>query len=272
VAKVCLLSGDTCQVPFQAGTAVKDFRDAVAASFKISTKLRIVFQGEALAVSESNGGVLCMGPYLTNLFHDQMHRDGKACTMGDHKIHDGASLQAVIVVYEVAESVKHLVFDLHWVYPASGQDFLDGSCLVYAGNKMLQVFDYDHNFGISGVTHSGDVPDDNKRGCVQRIDVDTEKLQPNVDRLVFVLSAWKSATIEHFRSPSVTIYDTSPEKELATYNITRAGKSQAVIMCCLKKNPEGSWTVLGAETFCSGNAKNYRGIQEAVVGCFKSGI
>jgi stress response protein SCP2 len=192
--------------------------------------------------------------------------------MGDHHIPDGASLQAVVVVCDVADAIKHLVFDLRWIYPTTGKDYLDGSCLLYAGNKMVAMFDYNHRSGIAGVTHSGDAPDSDGRGCAHRIDVYTELLQADVDRLVFVLSAWNSPTIELFRSPAVNIYDSSPDKQLVNYNITRAGKSQAVIMCCLKKNPDGSWTVLGVEKFCSGNAKNYSPVQEAIATCFQSGF
>ncbi|PKY49416.1 hypothetical protein RhiirA4_465397 [Rhizophagus irregularis] len=46
------------------------------------------------------------------------------CTLQDYKIEPGSHIQLIIVLY--ARSIKSLIFDLFWGYPANGtQDFLD---------------------------------------------------------------------------------------------------------------------------------------------------
>ena len=56
-------------------------------------------------------------------------------TLQDYNIGPGSHIQLIVVLYSItrAESIKNLTFDLFWGYPASGKDYLDGSCLVYKG-------------------------------------------------------------------------------------------------------------------------------------------
>jgi hypothetical protein len=58
------------------------------------------------------------------------------CTLQDYKIEPGSHIQLIVVLYSItrAESIKSLIFDLFWGYPANGnRDYLDGSCLLYKG-------------------------------------------------------------------------------------------------------------------------------------------
>ena len=55
-------------------------------------------------------------------------------TLQDYNIGPGSHIQLIVV-----DRGDHgligpvLIFDLFWGYPASGKDYLDGSCLVYKG-------------------------------------------------------------------------------------------------------------------------------------------
>lgn len=65
-----------------------------------------------------------------------------------------------------AEALKSLVFDLHWGYPANGsQDYLDGSCLLYAGDTFWRKYDYASVYypSFPHMQHSGDKMDNAKK-------------------------------------------------------------------------------------------------------------
>merc|ERR1711988_1449299 len=79
-----------------------------------------------------------------------------------------------IAVEANARALNEVLLSLGWTNPSSGKDYLDGSCLVYAGDELLEVVDYrgpqslhpgkSRTYGWSAgkgpqasIVHSGDV-------------------------------------------------------------------------------------------------------------------
>ncbi|GBB88270.1 hypothetical protein RclHR1_14800005 [Rhizophagus clarus] len=139
----------------------------------------------------------------------------------DYKIEPGSHIQLIIVRYSItrAESINGFTFDLNWGYPASGRDYLDGSCLLYKGDVFFRKYDYATQFypSFPYMKHSGNLMDNkNKRGH-QHIEAKLDQLPPDVTQLYFVLSTFKSPTIGHFRNPSFKMINvTQPDKPLCT--------------------------------------------------------
>jgi len=160
-------------------------------------------------------------------------------------------------------AITNIVFDLNWGFPDSGQDYLDGSCLVYSANTFCQVFDYAHIFSADkAITHSGDVITGTTGH--HKICIDLSKVGPTIDRIFFTLSAWNSPTISYYKNPTVSLFDQlNPTKELSQFVISTANSYQAVIMCALVRTNKG-WIVYRLGVGCSGNAKNYLAIQSAI--------
>ncbi|CAG8677425.1 10665_t:CDS:2, partial [Acaulospora morrowiae] len=194
----------------------------------------------------------------------------RGANLSDYKIGVGSHIQLIVVLYNItrAESIKNLTFDLYWGYPANGaQDYLDGSCLLYAGDTFWRKYDYASVYypSFPHMKHSGDEMDHaNKRGH-QRIVAKLDQLPPEVTQLYFVLSSWKSPTIGHFRTPTFRLYDESqPDKELCTYTIQQAANSQAVIMCCVSRAGQGMWQVIQIGRLSAGNANDYDPIEISI--------
>ncbi len=167
--------------------------------------------------------------------------------LGDYSLTTNAHIQLIILLYAIPEgsSIKTLVFDLFWgypiklirdyleIYPATGPDFLDGTCVIYSGASTVDMVDYSHKSAVSGlVTHSGDVMDESNRIGHHTIIVQLEQLPNHINQLFFILSAYNSPTIGYFPNPSVKLFDQAkPTIELCGYAITTTPKSQAAIMC-----------------------------------------
>ncbi|RHZ47753.1 hypothetical protein Glove_568g14 [Diversispora epigaea] len=194
-------------------------------------------------------------------------------TLADYKIGPGCHIQLIVVLYNItrAEALKSLVFDLHWGYPANGsQDYLDGSCLLYAGDTFWRKYDYASVYypSFPHMKHSGDMMDNAKKEGHQRITAKLDQLPQEVTQLYFVLSSWKSPTIGHFKTPSFKLYDEAqPDKELCTYTIQQAANSQAVILCCVSRAGEGMWQVIQVGKFSAGNANDYDPIEISIGEC-----
>lgn len=195
----------------------------------------------------------------------------KMATLQDYGVQPFSTLHLIVVLYEISESLDHVIFDLFWGYPASGCDFLDASALIYSGSSFQTVVDF-RQCGFTGVTHSGDVMDDAKRLGHHTIDVKLKSLPSSVDKLFFTLSAWSSPNISKYKNPSLRFFDAKePNKQLCSDRMDHAAYSQAIIMCSLCKINH-SWKVFSLRTLSAGNANNYSQLQQKISGIIAQGL
>ncbi|CAG8498937.1 11852_t:CDS:2 [Cetraspora pellucida] len=190
-------------------------------------------------------------------------------TLTNYGIRANSHIQLMVVLYSISkkDSLKNLVFDLYWGYPASGVDFLDGTCLIYEGDKLWKKYDYKNKFhsDISYIWHSGDVLDKKNAIGHQKIKAKLNQLPPSVTQLYLILSSYSSPTIEHFRKPSFKLYDEArPNNQLCEYKICKAKKSQAVIMCLINRSFNGKWKVIEVGRLSQGTVRDYRPIMENI--------
>ncbi|CAG8492944.1 4733_t:CDS:2 [Cetraspora pellucida] len=78
-------------------------------------------------------------------------------------VREGSHVQLIVVLYSITKevSISNLSFDLHWGFPRTGLDYLDGTCLIYTGNELWKKYDYASPFDscIPYIRHSGDIID-----------------------------------------------------------------------------------------------------------------
>ncbi|RHZ77527.1 hypothetical protein Glove_177g11 [Diversispora epigaea] len=192
-------------------------------------------------------------------------------TLADYKIGPGCHIQLIVAHYNRCCNLKVCIFDLHWTYPANGpQDFLDGSCLLYAGDTFLRKYDSASVYypSFPHMKHSGEIIDNAKKEGHQRITAKLDQFPQEVTQLYFVLSSRKSLSIGHFRALGFKLYDEAQlDKELCTYTIQQASNSQAVILCCVSRTGEGMWQVIQVGKLSSGNANDYDPIKISIDEC-----
>ncbi|GBB96373.1 hypothetical protein RclHR1_02740004 [Rhizophagus clarus] len=198
--------------------------------------------------------------------------EGTKNKLSEYSIAPEGHIQLMVLLYSISKelSINALTFDLYWGYPSNGRDFLDGTCMLYAGQQLVRTFDWSKkNFNdIPNVSHSGDIMDHvNKRGhhCIT---ANLALMPSNVTRLYFILSAYNSPNIGCFPNPSFKMYDPSdPDVQLCSYTIQSAADSQAVIMCVVEKNErdeKGNWNIFEIGRLSDGNAKYYQPIMETI--------
>ena len=103
-------------------------------------------------------------------------------------------------------------------YPSNSTDYLDASCLLFAGSSFVSVVDYKSK-AASGIVHSGDLMDNYKRIGHHIIDVNLAGINLNITSCFFTLAAWNSPTIQYFPNPSLKMFDkTNPDKQLCNYS------------------------------------------------------
>lgn len=204
------------------------------------------------------------------------NKNGKPLSIAESQLPPGSMVQCMRLMYAIGRNsgLNKVVFDLGWGYPATGRDYLDGSCMVYNKQKLLFPIDYS-NWKVSStgedLYHSGDIMNHTNRTGKHTINLSLKNLPLHITHLFFVLSAYKCNDISLFPNPTVSLCKKWDPRPLCEYSVTSAGKSQAVIMCCLSRNDEGGWTVLAIGKPSSGNVKVYAGIQETIAGLFASG-
>ena len=148
--------------------------------------------------------------------------------------------------------------------------YLDATCLMYAGKRLVSTVDYSNTSDQSGaVIHSGDVI---SRGSgTHTINLDLRRIDPTVTACAFVLSAWANATLIDVKSALVTFRDAndSPDASpLCTYDLDAHDKiphSKSIIMCKLyRADPSKGWHILTIGDSHCRSADNYGPIYEAV--------
>ncbi|CAG8512016.1 28920_t:CDS:2, partial [Dentiscutata erythropus] len=191
-------------------------------------------------------------------------------TLTSYGICANSHIQLIVLLYSISkgQAVKNLVFDLHWGYPDKGIDYLDGTCLIYKGNILWKVYDYNHRIhhGIPYISHSGDIMNRKKAIGHHTITAKLDNLPNDVTQIYLILSSWSSPTISHFRNQSFKLYDkANPFKQLCKYDLNEAGNSQAVIMCLINRSLNGCWNVIEIGKLSKGTARDYSPIMENIV-------
>jgi len=182
-------------------------------------------------------------------------------------VKNGATIQLLIVMLDGSELAKlsAVNFDLSWGYPLLGRDYLDGSCLAFAGKTLVGTADYANRSSVDGLRHSGDMIDDRLRLGHHVITVDLTKLPAHVTHLYFTLSAFSTTRMGDFPTSSVRVFQPSDSsKELSGYVLPPNCNYRAVVMCCLVRAQP--WKVMRLGKMCDGNASNYRPIVDTARG------
>eukprot|EP00439_Symbiodinium_sp_Y106_P053002 s139_g7.t1 len=181
----------------------------------------------------------------------------------------GEVIQLVIIMYETgstnsASAVRKLTFEFSWTaVPTrlrSGKittHHLNGSCILLdSACNVLGEVDFQATRS-SGISHGGPSSIRNPR---QLITVDTTLLASTCRYLFFTLSAFKpgGVTLESFQNPSVRLKNAITMQQLASYNASRSGREEAVVLCCAVKDQiSGNWRVQETGVRSDGNAKMY---------------
>lgn len=171
--------------------------------------------------------------------------------------------------YSALDTLCQVEFHDHWSFDK--QMFLDATCLMYAGKKLVSTIDYMNTSDKYGaVIHSGDVMLEGSG--THTISLDLQRIDPNVTTCVFVLSAWNNATLIDVTTASVTFKDANAcpdESPLCTYNLEAHDKIshlKSIIMCKLyRTNLSKGWHVLAIGDSHRGSADNYAPIHAAVM-------
>ncbi|GBB99893.1 hypothetical protein RclHR1_03670013 [Rhizophagus clarus] len=191
--------------------------------------------------------------------------------LSEYSIISGSHIQLMVLLYSISKelSINALTFDLFWGFPSTGNDFLDGTCMLYSGNVLYRIFDYKSrsHVDIPNMLHSGDVMDTLNRRGHHRITANLTTIPRAVTKLYFVLSAYRSPNIGCFPNPSFKLFDPSyPDTQLCSYTIRSASASRAVIMCVIEKSNEGNWNIFEIGKLSDGNAKDYVPILNTISG------
>ncbi|CAG8444419.1 26263_t:CDS:2 [Dentiscutata erythropus] len=195
--------------------------------------------------------------------------DGTDNTLENYGINPNSYIQLVVVLYSIPkdQALTNLIFDLHWKFPSSGHDFLDGTCMIFEGDKLWKTYDYLHSKypRIRYIEHSGDLMDTDNAGAHHEIKANLNELPKSVGQLYFILSSWRSPNIGLFKKPEFKLYDPAkPNVNLCDYTVQRAADSQAVILCLINRSRNDMWKVIPVEETTNGNAKDYSPIEEKI--------
>jgi len=190
-----------------------------------------------------------------------------------------------VVVEAEARSLEGVLLHLAWTFPQTGStDYLDGSCLVYAEDRLLDVVDYRgaqsvHRSSCSSaslawsvgrghdacVLHSGDVM--SRTGGRHAIYVKLSELPQAVTECFFTLSAYHCRNLSKFVSPRVRFFDSVDTRHLLTeYAVADAGCASAAVVCSLQRGRDaaGAWTVVAYGQTCDGTVRDYSPIEAAI--------
>lgn len=181
-----------------------------------------------------------------------------------------------------AQPLTALLLHLSWNYPAGHRDYLDGSCLIYAEDQLLDVVDYRgaesvHRSKASGascewsagkgpgstVLHSGDVM--SASGGRHAIYVKLAELPDFATDCFFTLTAYFCRNLSKFISPRVLFFDAEDTSHLlAEYVVADAGCASAAVVCSLARAEGGAWSVIAYGQTCDGTVRDYSPVEAAI--------
>ncbi|OWF52740.1 hypothetical protein KP79_PYT06322 [Mizuhopecten yessoensis] len=260
---VTVLTGESVSVPYYSTMTVLQLKENIKLRLKHDVnKQKLIYNNTELSDRTNSGSI---------------------ATLSDFDVPPNATVYLMVLLYSIPEAFDHVVFDLHWGYPVTGADFLDASCLVYQGTALKSVCDYRgyrksgsqqsiKPFPLSGLKHSGDIMNKIKRIGHHTINVHLKNIPTEVTKMFFTLSAWNSPNIARYPNPSLKFYQANnPTVDLCKTTFQHARTSQAVIMCSLSRNTDGTWQIYESGKLSSGNAKNYGPLSSTIVGLIRSG-
>lgn len=181
---------------------------------------------------------------------------------------------------------------LEWTNPAGStnpqgqQDYLDGSCMVYSEERLLDVVDFrgahsavadssDHKPSsatlewsagkgkAASVLHSGDVM--SAEGGTHVIRACLSDLPGFTTDLFFVISAYNCRNLSLFRSLNMRLFDacTPSSRPLTTFTTSDAGHASAALVCALTRK-SGRWFVRSFMQACDGTIRDYTPIEKTI--------
>mmetsp|Transcript_4886 Transcript_4886/g.8445 ORF Transcript_4886/g.8445 Transcript_4886/m.8445 type:complete len:314 (+) Transcript_4886:88-1029(+) len=188
-------------------------------------------------------------------------------------------------------NLREVLLCVGWTFPAEqtvlqGQaDYLDGSCLIYSEDRLLDVVDFRgaHSAVLrcpsqrastatlewsagrgkgASVLHSGDVmsPD----GGSHVIRVRLADLPAYATDCFFVISAYNCRNLSLFGSLNMRLFDAEcPSHLLSKFTIADAGRASAVIVCSLARRLN-AWCVQGFSRTCDATVRDYAPIEAAI--------
>ena len=184
----------------------------------------------------------------------------------------------MISLLDIPENMNHVIFDLSWIYPNHGRDFLDAACLAFSGDVWYTFVDWrtgpmTGTNGQSVVWHSGDKIDDKKHEGHHIIEAKLKDIPRCVSHLVFTLSSFKSPSISCFPNPGLRFYDAqNKERDLCNTKFTNALHAQGVIICSVSRCPDGKWKIEKGGKPTAGNVKNYPTMESTIQTMRKSNL
>lgn len=188
--------------------------------------------------------------------------------------------------------VCKVLLSVSWTFPAElavsqGQpDYLDGSCLVYAEERLLDVVDFRgaHSAAVgchsqksssatfewsagrgqgAAVLHSGDVM--TGEGGRHVIRVNLASLPASATDCFFAISAYNCRNLSKFRTLDVRLSNAdSPTRTLARVSTADIPpKSSAILVCGMRRRLD-TWHVCGLCRPCDATVRDYAPIEALV--------
>lgn len=119
---------------------------------------------------------------------------------------------------------------------------LDASCLLFDKNRQLvDIVYFGHLASNDGsIRHSGDNLTGEGEGDDEVINVDLDKVAPNVEYLVFTVCSYRGQTFNQVENAFCRLVDASGGKEIAKFVITGGGDYTAMLMAKLYRH-NGEW-------------------------------
>ncbi|XP_038050106.1 uncharacterized protein LOC119723497 [Patiria miniata] len=248
---MAMLNGDSTSVELNPSMTVSRLREIVRQNLKVPLEnQQLIYNGKEMKeVTDS---------------HAQ-------ATLAFYQVAPKTTIHVRRLLYSVPSGLDKVVFDLYWGYPASGQDYLDASVLIFQGGHFLGVLDY-RNREQSAMRHSGDLMDNYARKGHHLINVNLHSIPSSITHLFFTLSAWASPTVSKYPNPSLRFYEESnPGKMLCEDTIKKLNYSQAIVMGWLARQG-GNWCVFSAGKPSAGNAMDYSCLVSTIQGIITNGL
>lgn len=190
------------------------------------------------------------------------------------------------------QSIREVLLSVSWTFPVDhnatgGQpDYLDGSCLVYSEERLLDVVDFRgaHSAAIgctnqkassatyewsagrgaaAGILHSGDVM--SPEGGTHVIRVRLADLPSFATDVFFAISAYNCRNLALFRSLTVKLLDADAPTTPLSKMLSRAvpSRASAIVVCSLARRC-GQWSVRSVGQTCEATVRDYLPIERTI--------
>jgi len=171
-------------------------------------------------------------------------------------------VQQVLLALKSHSKLNNIEFVLSWTYTTVAPSYLNGTCFAYGGDQYFGFADFQNPHPFEGLLHHGKAALNSRiKAGRQAFSVELAHVHPTITHLYFVLSVCKTRSLASFVSPTVNMYDAvDPNTSLSDYKISTARNSQAVVMCCLRRDVVQGWIVIAIGKNSRGRVHNYNPI------------